>query len=164
VRDGRDIMVSCWHWWKESGESDLWNIKKGFQDVTFSQFLQGQTPQDIVDRAQRIYQKKNSRFAVDYRLITNPVESWVEFTSEYLNHLPFVKFENLKDYFGRTLLEIASTYDVKMPRAPKPVVKLVGHCPRKGIIGDYKNVFSKEDLDYFTEKAGALMWKLGYAY
>ena len=34
--------------------------------------------------------------------------------------------------------------------------------PREGKIGDHKNLFTQDDLDYFKQRAGDLMTKLGY--
>jgi len=38
----------------------------------------------------------------------------------------------------------------------------VGYKPRKGIIGDWKNHFSQEDLDYLLDRVGNKMKEFNY--
>jgi hypothetical protein len=145
VRDGRDTLTACYHWWKAVRGS-----RKQMSDKSFNQFVKGEIP--------AIADFKQSKF------ITNPIDMWVNYMTGWVDKLPIIRFEDLKNDLVRTLEKVES--ELKLERKKNnfsPVNELVGYTPRKGIVGDWKNHFSEEDLNLFWDKAEEIMTRLGYS-
>jgi hypothetical protein len=144
VRDGRDTLTACYHWWKSVRGS-----RKQMHDKNFRQFIRGEVPP--------ISDFKESEF------VTNPIDMWVNYMSGWVGKLPIVRFEDLKNDLVGTLERVESELNLKRRKKNfSPVTKLVGYSPRKGIVGDWENHFSTEDLNLFWAKAGPTMTELGY--
>lgn len=140
LRDGRDVMVSCFFWWKESGESKVSGIAPGFKGVSFSYFLRGK-----VSFKFKLARGGVAPSEVEAGIISDPVGFWVNHTLAYA-HLPMVRYEDLvKGEFS----ELKRIFGERRVRTPG---RLVGHSPRKGKAGDWKNYFSKSDLEFFNER------------
>lgn len=142
VRDCRDTLVSSWYYWRAGKESG-YGVKEIFEKLTFSQYLHGNIPE------------KGSLFS-------DPIKHWLDYI-EWTNILFTVKFEDLKMNLEKTIKDISDYF--KLPlivNEVRTVDNLVGHATRKGIIGDWKNHFTDEDLDYFWKRAGKSMEQLGY--
>jgi hypothetical protein len=149
VRDGRDVITACYHYWLNKGTprykvSDT--IKK--HNISFSQFLRGETPtNEIKGRIEHV---------------SDPVCHWVDHT-QWVYYAHTVRYEDLKEKLHETLLEISEEFNKPLVYPePKKLDKLVGVKPRKGVVGDWKNHFSEADLEYFWQKAGHRMLELGY--
>jgi len=102
--------------------------------------------------------KKSENFI--YRWI-NHVESWLEAEG----NINIVKYEALKRDPGKVISQIAEVLKEDMPeRIVIPQLKKSPSIfPRKGIIGDWKNIFEKEDAELTYKLADDTMKKLGYS-
>lgn len=142
VRDCRDTLVSSWYYWRAGKESG-YEVKEIFKNLTFSQYLHG----NISGKG---------------TLFSDPIQHWLEYT-EWVDVLFTVKFEDLKIELEKTMKDIGDYFNLLLINSEvKTVNNLVGHATRKGIIGDWKNHFTDEDLDYFWERAGETMETFGY--
>ncbi len=82
---------------------------------------------------------------------------------EWADVLFTIRFEDLKMNLEKVMKNFGNNFNCKLiVDKVKTVDKLVGHITRKGIIGDWKNHFTDEDLNYFWSRAGEGMKKLGY--
>lgn len=144
MRDCRDVLVSSWYYWRKGKESN-YGVKKIFENSTFSQYLHGRLPVD----------NKGTLFS-------DPIKHWLEYIG-WVDVLFTVKFEDLKMNLEKTMKDISNYFNLPLTVSEiKTVNTLVGHATRKGIIGDWKNHFSDEDLNYFWNRAGENMEKLEY--
>ena len=142
MRDCRDTLVSSWYYWR-AGKESSYGVKELFEKLTFSQYLHGDIPGKGI-------------------LFSDPIKHWLEYV-EWADVLFTVKFEDLKMNLEKTMKEVGDYFNLQLiVNEVKTVSKLVGHATRKGIIGDWKNHFTDEDLDYFWNRAGESMEKLGY--
>jgi len=154
VRDGRDVLVSCYYWWKSTKGAG-----PAYQDKTFSDYLHGLSVDEL------LYYDLNYH---DVELWLDPIMYWVKHVTGWLNFIDeldilLVKYEDLKLDLGRVMNEIESKLRLnKLKPNYIGVGSLVGHAPRKGIIGDWKNHFNDADLNLFFDKAGEVMERLGY--
>ncbi len=153
IRDGRDVMVSSFHWWKlQKGSKDR------FRNATFQDYIYGRT-----SLPKRIYKKSYKRHIPEDEMFTDPIGYWAAHVDGWHNKIYTIKFEDLKSSAIETLNIISK--ELKLERKLnkiKAVKNLVGHAPRKGVVGDYKNYFKKKDEEYFWQKAGEVMEKYGY--
>ena len=144
VRDGRDTLTACYHWWKSVKGSRAHMDKK-----TFHQYIQGNVPA-IKGFAQADF-------------ITAPVDMWVSYMEGWIDKIPIIRFEDLKLDFEQTIVHVGKQLELtKRSSNFEPLDKLVGYSPRKGVVGDWKNHFNKKDEDIFWSKAKHIMYKLGY--
>lgn len=159
VRDGRDVLTSCYCWWKDSGESEMSNIKKDFLKYGFSQYIRGQ-----VEIPSYIEAKTGTKkWDIEAGLFKDPIQRWIDHVESYYGKFTFIKYEDLKTKPDETLTKIQEIIGAEPVKNPfVHVTNLVGLHPRKGVVGDYKNMFTKEDEEFFWEKAGKTMEKLGY--
>jgi hypothetical protein len=153
VRDGRDVMVACFHWW---------SLQKGSQNVflgrSFSDFLHG-----------KIYVNNPIMYDPDVmnpvvpEMFADPIGYWVQHTIGWKDKVFTVRYEDL-NYNPVSVLEIIERefgFSRKNEKL-EPLRDLVGHAPRKGSIGDWKTYFNEEDLDLFWDKAAEAMKFYGY--
>ena len=142
VRDCRDTLVSSWYYWKAGGEPS-YRVKKIFEKLTFSQYL-------------------HCGIAGKGTLFSDPIRHWLGYV-EWADVLFTIRFEDLKMNLEKVMKNFGNNFNCKLiVDKVKTVDKLVGHITRKGIIGDWKNHFTDEDLNYFWSRAGEGMKKLGY--
>lgn len=153
VRDGRDVLVSNYYYWL-AGKEPSYGVQKIFENMSFSQYIHGEA-YTIVKEVRKENPKVGDLFA-------NPIQHWIDY-NKWSNKLLTIRFEDIKNNLEETLMRISNYIGITFKSNKiKTVDKLVGHLPRKGIIGDWRNHFSKEDLDYFWKIAGNDMEKLGY--
>ena len=139
VRNGLDNLAAMYHWlsWQPAN-------KKLFHGLTFQQYIRG------------IPGASNLKG-------TDPIKFWCDFADSYYGKIYTVRYEDLHRYPIKVLENIEKKFSLKRKNKElKPQKKLVGHGPRKGIIGDYKNHFNEQDLNYFWSKAESTMNKYGY--
>jgi hypothetical protein len=151
VRDGRDTLVSSYKYWVNGG-SPRFKIGDAIEkhNVSFSQFLRGETPWN------------GGKELIHYNHVLDPVCHWVNHT-RWIYYAYYVRYEDLKNNFREAINTVSREFNTPLIHAdPKPVDKLVGVKPRKGIVGDWKNYFNEKDLEYFWKKAGHRMVELGY--
>ncbi|MFX0133292.1 MAG: sulfotransferase domain-containing protein [Candidatus Hodarchaeota archaeon] len=162
-RDGRDVMVSFWYYMKK--------FTKNLPD--FSDFIIMNNDSDpTYSNLNRIeYWKEH-------------IVGWFELTYKYRN-ICLVSYEELYYTYQKTMKHIFNFLELQKLYPKFKEVKLqdknVGYYfkklmakiipinmestsihPRKGIVGDHKNHFTKKDLDLFYKIAGDFMKKLGY--
>ena len=149
VRDGRDVLTSCYYWWKGCSGSRM-----GFKNKTFSQYIRGESP---------VTAKQMGLSDEFEKMFTDPIGFWVEYSDSWFEKKFTVRFEDLKNDQLGVLHLIEKEFNLKRKTTNlKNVNKLVGYSPRKGAVGDWKNHFREEDTNLFWSKAGHIMHKLGY--
>ena len=139
VRNGLDNLTAMYYWlsWQPAN-------KNKFKNLTFSQYLKG------IPGAGKSKGK-------------DPIKYWCDFADSYYGNVYTVRYEDLYRSPIKVLTNIEEKFNLERRHEDiVPLNKLVGHGPRKGIIGDYKNHFSDEDLEYFWYKAKETMNRFGY--
>lgn len=137
VRDGRDVMVSLYHYLKHMDTDP----------GTFSEFLRQDNEFDV-DRVNR----------VDYWAYH--VNGWLDRADVVLSyealHLDYeYTVRSLAECLGlETRGEIA---DITLGSSKSSAV-----APRTGRTGDWEHYFTEEDLEFFNGKAGKIMRELRY--
>lgn len=134
VRDGRDVMVSTFHFKKGHTKS---RIPEG---MTFSEFLRA----------------------------GSFLENWVRHVEGWMREdwVHLVRYEDMVQNFHSTFDRILGILDEPLmayPKRPKlgdPITP--NNIQRKGMVGDWRNHFTKEDSVLFWSVAGPTMVKLGY--
>lgn len=118
--------------------------KKDFTGLSFSEYLRG------VPNATKLKG-------------LDPIMYWVKFVDSYYGKIYTIRYEDLHRYPIEVLNGIERHFNLERKTENiKPLNKLVGHSPRKGIIGDYKTHFTEDDKIYFWSKAEEVMNKYGY--
>ena len=175
VRDGRDVTVSALHHRWNKGED-----KGGFFKLNPKEIRQReayrQNSQEVLEKG--LFSEKALRGRA--RVWSNFVGAAVEDGPALLGgNYTQVKYEDLLENGGhevKRLLEflevdsgdetvrrcIKSTSFEKMSGGRKPGDEDPASFFRKGIAGDWKNVFNERDRQAFKEEAGELLIKLGY--
>ena len=152
IRDGRDTLVSNWHYWKIKGASPGYNMYHVLRHSSFEQFVRG----DIhPDKKQLIGHPLKDH-------TTDPILHWAKF-ARLKDKIYTVRYEDLKLKPKETIIGISEHFQIPLKyKEPKPLKSLVGIYPRKGIIGDWKNNFTDELAEYFWDKVGEEMKMYGY--
>jgi hypothetical protein len=152
IRDARDVLVANYYYWKNGGERQI-GVNLSFSDVSFQDFLQGKVPLDDVPDNYREFAERYFR---------DPIGYWLGHT-EWATRLFTVKYENLLSEPINTLSLIAGQFELRFdPENYKNLDSLVGHYPRKGVVGDWRTMFSESDHDNFWSRAYVRMNQLGY--
>jgi hypothetical protein len=168
-RDGRDVMVSWYyHCLFVNEHSNAFLVELTRRDICFEDYddILGNLPQFI----DYVFQQQKS-----------PSFSWVDFVCMWHNRngVVNVHYEDLKAEAGKELQRIAyelsgNEFTLEKSREIAEVFsfeKIAGRqCGeekkngfmRKGIVGDWKNHFSKESRQLFDSYAGDELIKLGY--
>jgi hypothetical protein len=145
LRDPRDTLVSCWHYYQKikrfSGVKD-WKSP--------GDFIRGQlATSEILDNIEWSLEhtaKESDMQNWDEKMFTDPIGYWADYVSGWIaKGLVNIKFEQM--------------VQIKINGEDTP---LVGPFHRKGISGDWENYFSEEDNRLFMRKAGDLIDGLGY--
>ncbi len=161
VRDPRDTLTSNFHWWQTSGESRCGGIAAGFRDVTPHQWITGRVRVDRVtgnDPGCGV-----SQAHIDEGMFSDPVGFWKKHVTSYLDEgVAMVRYEDLSRHPARTLRRIGDHFSWKRPWWPRKPFRLVGHEPRRGVIGDHRNLLEPDTVIAIEERAGPLMQRLGY--
>jgi hypothetical protein len=160
-RDGRDVMVSLYHYMK--------SFREDFADLSFSDFIRMDNELDgepLMSRpAYWAYHVQTwlahpNTISIAYESLETDFEATVEKMGNFLN----IKLSN-------TL----QTVDLHQSKHTQPIttrlLKMMGLrrgkistavAPRKGKSGDWRNHFSDDDLDYFMSESGEVMRQLEY--
>lgn len=160
IRDGRDVLTSCYHWWRESGESEVCGIKRSFEGVTFARYLNGiKTPHFEPHPPGNV-----SESEIKKGLLDRPITYWVNHTHNAFYKLPIicVYYEDLVLDPEKPMHTISKYLNIPIKEKPKPIEEPVGYYPRKGKIGDHRNYFGPLEQYLFDQKARPLMEQLGY--
>lgn len=161
VRDVRDCLTSNYHWWRTSMESKCGGILPHFHDVTPQAYLGGAVALRAVPSPDPGCSVTQAH--IDIGIFSDPAGFWARHVASYLEaDLPIIRYEDLLQSPRRTLLQIAERFGLKRPWFPRAPRRLVGHDPRKGVIGDHKSLFDAGSLRLIAGKAGRVMERLGY--
>lgn len=156
VRDPRDTLVSIWHYWHRGAEASL-KMKSFLKGKTFSQYIRGCSLEDI--RGFFVGFNENEIDAGHY---LDPVQHWIDY-AEWSDHVYTVRYEDIKESYVEVVNAFGVEFNLKPKHnIPKQVSGLVGHFPRKGVVGDWQNFFTEEDNEYVIEKAREYMTKFNY--
>lgn len=155
ARDGRDVLASCFEWWKSSGESQVCHISQNFQNVSFSQFLKGVTVSDFRPAPPGNVTKDEVRNG----MFSDPIAYWYNHVIYGIFDvgLTWIKFEDLLVNPILTLNNLSNYYNMSLTKEPEKIEKLVGMHPRKGVKGDYVNYFTDKDETFFHEKTNNIV-------
>lgn len=160
-RDGRDVMVSLYHYMK--------SFREDFADLSFSDFLRMDNELDGKPTMSRpaywahhveTWLKHPKTISVAYESLENDYETTVQ---------------RLADFLKIQLNNDLQTVDIHQPNQNQPLANRILNkiglkrrkvstavSPRKGKSGDWRNHFSNDDLVYFMSEVGDVMWQLGY--
>ncbi|MCK4454572.1 sulfotransferase domain-containing protein [candidate division WOR-3 bacterium] len=154
LRDGRDTIVANWYYWKSGGEPKF-KIRELLEDFSFSDFLRGELPKKRIELTAAIPIIRDH--------LQDPINHWLAYT-DWKKLVFTIKFEDLKNNPEETILRIGNEFGWSVKSEKVEIIDhLVGNFKRKGIIGDWKNNFVGDDLEFFWKKAGDRMEELGYS-
>jgi len=157
VRDPRDMLTSCWWWWNTSGEARRSGIAAAIQHFTPSQYIRGEVEVSNITFKGGIIQKH-----IDGMILSDPVGRWIEHVRGYIGKIGIIRYEDLTLRPGIALEHARKALGLEPVERFRLLAKLVGHHPRKGVIGDHVNLFDPDDIAYIEERAGELMRELAY--
>jgi hypothetical protein len=161
VRDVRDCLTSNYHWWRTSMESRCGGILPHFCDVTPAGYIGGEVRLEDVPTPNPGCGV--TRAHLEFGIFADPAGFWTRHVRGYLEEgIPVIRYEDLLQQPRKTLLEIAGRFHLRRPWFPRAPRHLVGHDPRKGVIGDYRTLFDAATLRLIEERAGPVMAELGY--
>jgi hypothetical protein len=148
VRDGRDVLNSLFYYVNSFSQKD--------KQVTLTQFCKQKAATSKIFKGDG----GNQLNRVEYWKLH--VENWL---SQYPN-LHLLKYESLMHEFNSVVQKLENYLEIpSTPKIYKPELNSKGSsavCPRKGIVGDYKHNFSREDLNYFEDLTGNFLKSLEY--
>lgn len=162
VRDGRDVLTSCYYWWKTSGESRVCHIQEAFDTLSFAEYLRGIDVPTFTPHISPNGEVNVKTSEVEDGIFRTPINFWKDHALSAHDKYPVVRYEDLVKNPEETMTSLSVALQLKMRRRPTPITKLVGYHPRKGKIGDHKNHFSETDLKLFNGVAGDLLGVYGY--
>jgi hypothetical protein len=163
-RDVKDVLVSLFYYMKKGG--GLHNaMKQRVKQENISDFIRSTNFRIMPSRG---FEEKKDGNLVKYWNYHN--STWKESADVFIN------YRNLKKDFVGTIEEIAKELnvenelvdDIQKPEFLKPTGNVIldkirarmawllyknsSVAPRKGVIGDYKNHFSKNDLEFIEKE------------
>ena len=157
-RDGRDVLVSLYHYMREFREdlpefSDFIRMSNDFDPYYCSvnrveywkEHVEGWLGRSNLDIATVSYEQLHTDYVSTIRKLSEFLGLTIKPSG--VDRIKFTKYR----LFRRLLRRV-------VPLAAKSSAI----APRKGVIGDWKNYFSQSDLDLFNKIAGTTMAKLGY--
>jgi hypothetical protein len=159
-RDGRDVMVSYYHYLnqKKIGDINIGHKKRDEIDITFFDFLQQnlqfwcQHVMSWIDM-ENVLTLSFENFAFNYENTLNHCLNFIGLDSKSDTINIYKKFQSYNSLYMLILNKI-----IKIGRTPK----YSAIAPMDGDVGGWKNYFSKNEKDYFKQIAGDLLINLGY--
>jgi hypothetical protein len=145
-RDGRDVMTSFWRY--------LNHLQPGWgpQTRTPGEFMRARPFGGILQYQNGPGDSMLSRWI-------SHVDGWRDAGSTV--HL--IAYEELHRNFAATIQRIGAIIGVAPPEnPPRPGLDAYSSIAWRGVIGSWRDYWSREDETYFEEHAGALMDRLGY--
>ena len=174
VRDGRDVMVSFYY---HHLFPNNWNNHKAVKFhrslLKFKDYenLNENLPA-FIKYIDSVWSKKRNHFTwgefVDYWI--NKQGRNEVFTYEALRQEPIDELSKIIVYVGekcpdrKSLKSIVEKYSFQNMYKRRPGHEVKGDFARKGIVGDWKNHFSDEAIDIFTERYGRQLTLMGYEF
>jgi hypothetical protein len=137
VRDGRDALTSSWFYHKSNHSNPAFPHCN-----TFSEWLRTNPSKYPYD----IYSIEKS---------CNMVERWKKHVCSWQNieGVHIITYEELHSNFNVVVDKISTILNVPVNNYQRP--SLHGSCSvgsRKGIVSDWKNLFSTEDIEFFNRE------------
>lgn len=164
IRDPRDTLISTWFYWKNSGEKKS-RVVDLFVGKTFGEYLRGLDPNEL----DKFFPEKSE---MDMYLIKqhieDPIQNWLDYTDWKPYTAGMMTYERLVDNPRGVVTGFGQKFNLERTKDRIWTVKHdydnigVGYLPRKGVVGDWKNYFTKEDNKYIIERAGDKMKEFGY--
>ncbi|MFC1857808.1 sulfotransferase domain-containing protein [Thermodesulfobacteriota bacterium] len=168
-RDGRDVMVSWYHYCLfVQDNSNVRIVKKTRKNLSFKDF------NDV---------KRNMPEFIDYafNIQRNPGFSWADFVQKWLNrkNVIYTRYEDLhrntsaelrrivlertgKEISNSEAKQIAAEFSFSRQTKRQVGKEKKNSFLRKGIIGDWKNYFNQQAREVFDWHAGNCLIRLGY--
>jgi LPS sulfotransferase NodH len=174
IRDGRDVAVSMIH--------HMWNYSKnegGIYDLEPEELTKRDAYREgsLTPPAESLFTKERLiRIATDWSAEVGRViedgpallgSNYTEVRYEHLLERPVEEVRHLLDFLGTDASEATATRCVDMVSFERGSSRKRGQedsssRSRKGIVGDWENVFTEEDKSGFKAVAGDWLIKLGY--
>jgi hypothetical protein len=136
-RDMREVIVSCFFWWKYSGESRVCGIAPSFENLNISQYLRGEAKLENF-----VHDDGNVRqWEVDKGMFSDPIG----FYNWHIGHGNIVvDYSTLVEDPIYVMRLLAVLFDLPRPKG-KVVKNVVGHHPT-GKGARWKEYLNDEDL------------------
>lgn len=154
IRDLRDTLVALWFYYQHApvNKDPVGGV---IRRKSFSQYIKGMS----VGQAKGMGLVGNE---INILSLLDPIQYWSDFTL-WSQCVYTIKFEDLKLNPNKVLEDFSFFFDLR-PKTKNYVSidRLVGYFPRKGIIGDWKNIFSEKDEEYVLSRAQDVMSKFDY--
>ncbi len=150
IRDGRDVMVSHYHYIKRMRE---YNVT--FQEHLVKHLIPWKNHVEKWMEQEKIFIVKYEDFSSNYLEVLSRI---AQFTNLEIK-------QNIKHIFGNishNKLPFWKRIPKKILTSLSIVPKITAVLPRKGIVGDWKNYFDDESKKYYKKVAGEITLRLGY--
>jgi len=164
VRDPRDVLVSNWFYWINGGEQKA-KVDKLLANKTFSEYLRGIDPKEL-DKFQPERDEMDMYLIKEH--IKDPIGHWMDYIKWQPEVKSVIRYEDLISDPEKIIVGFGKQFNLKQTKDKIKTVKkdynniLVGYKGRKGIVGDWKNYFSQEDLDFVLGRAYDIMQEYDY--
>ena len=160
-RDGRDVMVSLYHYMK--------SFREDFAELSFSDFIRMNNELDgepIMSRPAywahhvETWLAHPNTISIAYESLELDYEATVQKMASFLNISLNNTLQTVDLHHSKQKKTLANRLLKKVGLQQAKVSTAV--APRKGKSGDWRNHFSDDDLNYFMAEAGEVMHQLGY--
>jgi len=164
IRDPRDTLVSNWYYWKNGGEIKA-KVNELLKNKTFSEYIRGIDPNEL-DKFRPEKDEMDMYLIKEH--IKDPIGHWLDYTDWLPAVEGTIRYEDLVNQQEKVVIDFGKKFGLEQTKPEIQTVQKdynnigVGYKPRKGIIGDWKNHFSQEDLDYLLDRVGNKMKEFNY--
>ena len=173
IRDGRDVVVSYYFHWTRLSDNPNEANRSHWMDKMRGLLGQDADLQDIRSHLPRFIE----------HIFANPVgarQNWATHTQQWAGHnnVCYVKYEDLREDCVSAMSGLLSDHGVqasseKIERAVDQysMKRMTGRNPgeedsesfiRKGVVGDWRNHFTREAAEVFDRLGGDALIKCGY--
>lgn len=146
IRNPYEVMVSCFFWWKYSGESRISGIKQAFENLNLSEYLEGGADKTVKKTFKEV-SGGPKEWEIGEGMFADPVKFWNTHTLNPMENL-VVHYQELVDM----PIDVIERLNLGVPKG-KTVKTLVGHHPtQEGIKA--KEWLKEKDKTLIFEKTG----------
>lgn len=147
VRDGRDVLTSCLHYFNRTGPESF------PQAADIGQLLKCRPADYQYDYKSEV---RSENLAARWHF---HVQNWLEVS----DRITVIRYEDLHSDFEGQLGRIADVLGCDVPEdVVRPGLNDKSVQPRKGVVGDWRSHFTAADEEFFDRYAGGTMRQLGY--